>query len=429
MTNSTDHDDQAGEWHFSGFVLPTTTPVPDQLFDELLYRLAPAEMMVLLYIVRRTLGFKKQDDNISLKQMVEGIRTKDGRVLDRGTGLSKATVARALAGLEAKQVIVRTRRRSFKNGDEPTTYHLNFPGAPALHTDLRPPAPVSHFETPRVSRERHPRVSNRDTQQTVKQKTVKQHGGGVSESNEKTIQTAVDHEKELLRGGLAVPRSGIAQELHAFGLSPEAANQLVDAYPAEHILAKLDFVRWLGAHGRAPANPPGYLRQAIQLDYTPPPGYRPPEQRHAEAVQDATRHSQDDAAIRAAEAAYQEAKALARAQLAAATPPEPIAGSTLTTQAAWEQALAQLREQVTAPLYHTFLKDTKMVSCVGGSAVIVAPHVYVAETLTGRLRAHLDHTLSSVLGYPVVTRVVAFETLATEDPDRDGPAHVAPRGG
>ena len=47
------------EWKFSGFVCPTTTPVPDQLFDELLHRLSGAELKVLLYIVRRTFGFKK----------------------------------------------------------------------------------------------------------------------------------------------------------------------------------------------------------------------------------------------------------------------------------------------------------------------------------------------------------------------------------
>ena len=64
---NTRHQIQAGqEWKFPGFVFPTTTPVPDQLFDELLHRLSGAELKVLLYIVRRTFGFKKQSDDISL---------------------------------------------------------------------------------------------------------------------------------------------------------------------------------------------------------------------------------------------------------------------------------------------------------------------------------------------------------------------------
>ena len=151
-----------GEWTFGGFSFPTTTPVPDQVFDELLYRLGSSEVVVLLYIIRRTFGFRKLSDNISLSQLCEGITTKDGRVLDRGTGLSKATVARALKSLERKGVINRTRRRSRRRGDEPTTYQLN------LLT------PVSHFETGGVSPARQGVSHQRDTQQTVLQQTVLQ---------------------------------------------------------------------------------------------------------------------------------------------------------------------------------------------------------------------------------------------------------------
>ena len=173
-------DNTKGEgWRFSGFVLPTTTPVPDQFFDELLYHLEPSETVVLLYIFRRTFGFKKSSDNISLRQLVEGITTRDGRVLDRGTGLSKATVARALAGLEAKPVIVRLRRRSVAKGDEPTTYQLNIPGLPQeldARQGERTELPVSQNETPPLSRFETGRVTKRDTQQTVRQERVKEDG-------------------------------------------------------------------------------------------------------------------------------------------------------------------------------------------------------------------------------------------------------------
>ncbi len=39
---------------------PTTTPVPDEIFDEWLAVLGHAELRVLLYIVRRTFGFDKR---------------------------------------------------------------------------------------------------------------------------------------------------------------------------------------------------------------------------------------------------------------------------------------------------------------------------------------------------------------------------------
>lgn len=146
---------------FRGFRLPTTTPIPDELFDELMADLSGAELKVLLYICRRTFGFKKEKDNISLHQLVEGITTKKGRRLDGGTGLGKASVARAVKSLETKGIILRTKRHSQRRGDEPTTYALNM-------------VPVSHFETPPVAPMRHPPVSKLNPQQTVLQQTARQ---------------------------------------------------------------------------------------------------------------------------------------------------------------------------------------------------------------------------------------------------------------
>jgi phage replication O-like protein O len=111
---------------FHGFQFPTTTQVPDEVFDVLLPQLNGAELKVLLYICRRTFGFKKQWDSISLNQIASGITTKDGRVLDRGTGLSKRHVQRALKQLEKKQIIRVNRRRDETGLNEINTYSLHF---------------------------------------------------------------------------------------------------------------------------------------------------------------------------------------------------------------------------------------------------------------------------------------------------------------
>lgn len=125
-------------WHFAGFAAPHYTSVPDQFFDELMPRLSGAELKVLLYIIRRTFGFKRNSDSISLSQMVSGITKQTGEVLDQGTGLGKASVVRALNTLAEKKIILRQRRSSDKNGDEATTYALNIIGS----------RPVSQNETP-----------------------------------------------------------------------------------------------------------------------------------------------------------------------------------------------------------------------------------------------------------------------------------------
>jgi hypothetical protein len=83
-------------WRFKGFISPRYTQVPDALFDDLMAYLSGAELKVLLYIIRRTFGFKKDSDYISLRQLCHGIKTKAGEVLDKGTGLSLSTVQIAL---------------------------------------------------------------------------------------------------------------------------------------------------------------------------------------------------------------------------------------------------------------------------------------------------------------------------------------------
>ena len=110
---------------FKGFISPRYTQVPDALFDELMAYLSGAELKVLLYIIRRTFGFKKDSDHISLRQICQGITTREGEVLDKGTGLSLSTVQIALKGLLEKNCVITARNRSQEKGDEPTTYSLH----------------------------------------------------------------------------------------------------------------------------------------------------------------------------------------------------------------------------------------------------------------------------------------------------------------
>ncbi len=154
-----------GEYYFRGFSSPNYTQVPDEVFDELLAELTDPELRVLLYIIRRTFGFKKNSDDISLKQLVEGITTRGGRMLDRGAGVSKTSATRAVKGLVEKGVITAHRNSSPDKGDRPTTY------------SLRMSAPVSNSETRGGINLGHGRVPNLDTHETVKQEIVPTRGG------------------------------------------------------------------------------------------------------------------------------------------------------------------------------------------------------------------------------------------------------------
>lgn len=117
-----------GKFYFSGFRYPSYTQVPNEFFDDLLPHLREAELKVLLYIIRRTLGFEKESDAISFNQFLHGTTTKDGRVLARGCGLrSRTSLSNALQSLEEKGIIVSEKRTDEEKGmHEATVYRCVF---------------------------------------------------------------------------------------------------------------------------------------------------------------------------------------------------------------------------------------------------------------------------------------------------------------
>ncbi|HZU06414.1 MAG TPA: replication protein, partial [Chloroflexota bacterium] len=119
---------------FEGIESPNGTIFPDVLLDLVMPFLSPTEWKVCSYIVRRTFGWKKASDRISLEQICHGIVRRDGSRLDYGTQLDRKTAIKALRGLEAKGVIVAQRNYSEARGFEATTYGLRFRGQPPTRT-------------------------------------------------------------------------------------------------------------------------------------------------------------------------------------------------------------------------------------------------------------------------------------------------------
>ena len=104
-----------------------TTPVPDTVFDELLSELTGNELKVLLYIIRRTYGFGKTSDAISLSQFREGITTREGKILDKGCGIGhNRTILVAIASLEAEKHITTHKSKTSAGDDAVTVYKPNF---------------------------------------------------------------------------------------------------------------------------------------------------------------------------------------------------------------------------------------------------------------------------------------------------------------
>ena len=136
-------DRRADDYRFDGLETLDGTMFPDALLDHVMANLTGAEFKVLAYIVRRTFGFNKHADTISLDQICKGVKRIDGRLLDEGTGLSKKTAIAALKGLEDKGVIVAD-RRSTNKGSLPSAFAIRL-------KDQLPQgvAPVDHEHGPR----------------------------------------------------------------------------------------------------------------------------------------------------------------------------------------------------------------------------------------------------------------------------------------
>jgi len=177
-------------YFFEGVESPNGTIFPDVLLDRVMAHLTGAEFKVLAYIVRRTFGFKKDSDTISLDQICNGITRRDGSILDQGTGLARKTAIAAIHGLEAKGVVLCQRRSSPERGNLPTSFALRFKGQPPStlgtnshqgggempHGGEEGRYQPGHLPGPALDTARHP-------QSTVVQPTAQQ--GGYAQAGEK----------------------------------------------------------------------------------------------------------------------------------------------------------------------------------------------------------------------------------------------------
>lgn len=151
------------QYRFAGFKEPRYTPIPDEFFDEVAPNLTEAELRVALYVLRRTFGFKKHSDAISLSQMSDGITTRDGRVLDRCTGMIRSAVWRGSKGLVEKGLLIVSRQLSPDGDNEANVYRLRFADEGVVLQKNYPDSP----KEPGVILQENP-------QQTGEQETEKQ---------------------------------------------------------------------------------------------------------------------------------------------------------------------------------------------------------------------------------------------------------------
>jgi phage replication O-like protein O len=350
----------ANQATFPGFQFPNTTQVPNEVFDSLMPQLSGGELKVLLYICRRTFGFRKDSDRISLTQIAHGITTKAGRVLDQGTGLSKRQVQRALRVLESRKVIKVTRKVDDSGLHEINTYCLNI-----LSSDKMSP-PV---ETP-VSGEVETGVSP-----------------GVKTPVSTTKQSK--QKKERQKKDIVV----VAQELENFGIAKSVATKLIQRYPAAYIREKLEMAKGLVAAGSSlvSQNPAGWLRKAIEEDYSPPRTLERHRQRSVREKKDAklvpteTGEShmpkEEPQSVQNVPAENKEAEKTNR-----------------ENETTWNLALEQLKQDLPQEEVKVRLSGTTLLQVTDTAARIGVANPFHIAWLERRMYQQISHAIKGVLG-------------------------------
>jgi phage replication O-like protein O len=351
---------------FPGFQFPNTTQIPNDVFDTLMPSLSGGELKVLLYICRRTFGFRKDSDRISLSQIAHGITTKAGRVLDHGTGLCKRHVINALKSLEKKNIITVTRIVDETGLYEVNTYSLNIIAAGRSE------------ESPD-----HQRVVNSSTPGVV-------HSGppGVVNSSAPTKQREQKKEEQNKDSD----DDAVTQALENFGMTKSAVTSLIARYPASYITGKLRMTQGLLAEGSGlvAKNPVGWLRRAIEEDYKPPRNKVRPTPASGTKGQKRTGIPEEQ-----------------QREQNIITPPVEPPQPDRQTETIWEQTIERLKNDLPAGETVDRLTGTMLIEVTGTKAVIFAPNRTAGAWLERRLYGQIAKALKAVIRKDVDLQFIA----------------------
>jgi phage replication O-like protein O len=258
-------------------LIPNSTQIPDVILDQWMAALSGAELKVLLYVARRTYGFGKESDNISISQLAEGIKRRDGTSLDHGTGLSRSGVKTACNSLIERGLLVRINNRSGEGGEcEESTYRLNL------------------FAASRGVGQKKAYLGQKKAYLGQKEAQVGQKNSGGRPKigqgvGQKLAPQETDQETDQeTAAGEGCPEkddaaAALVEELVAQGVSRTAATRLAHEKP-ESCRRCLEYL----PHATIKTTKGAWLANAIRDEYGPPPGFeaekaRLARQREAEA--------------------------------------------------------------------------------------------------------------------------------------------------
>lgn len=187
------------------------------------------------------------------------------------------------------------------------------------------------------------------------------------------------------------------------GISDKVARRWTRDYEAEYILEKVDFLAFLQeTEPDKIKNPCGWLGSAITQDYDPPSGYKPREQREAEAAEAERRQREIERQLEEQDKQVEEQREEERQRrsdrLGLA---QEQYGTTQRELDLWREALAELKLQMPEATFQAWFPQTRLLSIEDGVAVISVANRFGKDWLENRLADKVRETLAGLASRPV----------------------------
>ena len=196
-----------------------------------------------------------------------------------------------------------------------------------------------------------------------------------------------------------------ASALIAVGITPNVAQRLAERHSLQRIEEKLQYLDFLQQEQPDKVkNPHGWLRKAIEENYSAPDGYPSADERMAEALeaqryatatQQTITNQQEETVAEQERKRQQEAARLAELHHAY--------GTTQREIDLWNPLLQEFKQSMPTDAFYSYVADTCLLSLKDWEALIGLPNACARDWLENRFVTKIKRSLTSCLGGQKVT--------------------------
>ena len=186
------------------------------------------------------------------------------------------------------------------------------------------------------------------------------------------------------------------------------ASRLIQHYPAEYIREKLAMAQGLVAAGSClvSQNPAGWLRRAIEEDYSPPRTYHRSRHKTREAKDRKTVQAAAKATLDIAREQRMPKEGPQRAQNAPTEQKEPEK-TDRENETTWDKALEQLKKDLPLGESEARLNGTTLIEVTDTVAMIGVPNRFAIPWLERRLYGQIVKAMKGVVGKDLDLQFIA----------------------